>query len=214
MAQQIARSIEFQNRRCTGATSGGVEFDTSLHIGQRAGAAMDDPDMIVCVRPHANRLAEHPVIGHRFRPQRVHFKPRRLHSALRLCGRSLVEHRLCDRKAAEKRGKSAAQQQLPGHVHRALRPKRAEASHDTPRRATYPLTAYLPPTQRVRGKVSPARVSAHGATEGGLPRRKMPTRFSPKRPRCRAGLLQWFLRRVAVTHLPACATPNRGAGRF
>ena len=45
---------------------------------------MDDPHVIALVDPDADRVAEHPVVGQRLRPQRVHFESRRLRAGLRL----------------------------------------------------------------------------------------------------------------------------------
>ena len=40
---------------------------------------MHDPDVILRVDAEADRLAEHPVVRQRLRPERIDFEPRRLH---------------------------------------------------------------------------------------------------------------------------------------
>ena len=99
---------------------------------------MDDPDVIVRIDPHADGLAEHPVIGQRLRPQRIDFEARRLHAGLRLRGGRFVEHRLGDGKSRECRSKSTGEQEIPSAlqiVHHRL-PREAQTSHRTLHRAT------------------------------------------------------------------------------
>ena len=72
---------------------------------------MNDPDVIVRIGEHANGLPEHPVIGKRFGPHRVHFESRRLH-ALGLCGGCLVEHSLADSKCCEDYDKTGTDQEI------------------------------------------------------------------------------------------------------
>jgi hypothetical protein len=57
---------------------------------------VDDPDVVVRIDPYANRLSEHPVVGHRLRPQWIDFEARRLHGRFVLRLRGAVEHRLRD----------------------------------------------------------------------------------------------------------------------
>jgi len=99
---------EFQDRRRTGAAFGGLQFRALLLIGERRGAAVNDPDMIVGIDKDADGLSEHPMIGHRLRPHRIDFEARRLHCGLR-GGGCLVEHRLADAERRKDRNKPATQ---------------------------------------------------------------------------------------------------------
>ena len=56
---------------------GGVVVACRFAGLERAGA-MDDPDVILRVDRHADRLAEHPFVRQRLRPQRIDFEVRRL----------------------------------------------------------------------------------------------------------------------------------------
>ena len=53
---------------------------------------MDDPDVILGVDAEADRLAEHPVVGQRLRPERIDFEARRLDRAAVLRGGHALEH--------------------------------------------------------------------------------------------------------------------------
>ena len=50
------------------------------HDVQARVAAMHDPDVVLRVDGHADRLAEHPVIRQRLRPERIDLEGRRLHA--------------------------------------------------------------------------------------------------------------------------------------
>ena len=82
VVKQVARRIELQNRRSRRTTHGhgrirrGVEFA----LFERA-LAMDDPDIILRINGYADRHSDEPMVRQRLRPQRVHFKHRRLHGS-------------------------------------------------------------------------------------------------------------------------------------
>ena len=52
---------------------------------------MHDPDVVLRIDGHANRLAEHPVIGQRPGPQRIDLEGRRLHAGSALCRGDALE---------------------------------------------------------------------------------------------------------------------------
>jgi hypothetical protein len=62
---------------------------------------MDDPDVVVCIDPDADRLSEHPVIGHRLGPQRIDFEARRHRCAFALRVGDPVQNHLRDREHGE-----------------------------------------------------------------------------------------------------------------
>jgi len=78
--QQIALLVELEHRRRrTAALAGGrVQLRALLHIGKGRRAAMNDPDVVLVVRPHAYGHAEQPMIRQGLRPQRIDFENRRL----------------------------------------------------------------------------------------------------------------------------------------
>src|SRR5262249_49909542 len=70
-----------------------IELGADLVVVQPARpGAMDHPDVVVLVDPHADRPAEQPVVGQRFRPQRVDHEARRLHGRALRFGLLLQDH--------------------------------------------------------------------------------------------------------------------------
>jgi hypothetical protein len=55
---------------------------------------MHDPDVITLIRPHADGVAEHPVIRQRFGPREVDLEAGRLHRAARLRRHAALDSRL------------------------------------------------------------------------------------------------------------------------
>jgi len=58
---------------------------------QAAGAAMNDPDILLIIHPHADGPAEQPVVGERLGPQRVNLEHRRDHGGALRLGAALEE---------------------------------------------------------------------------------------------------------------------------
>ena len=61
---------------------------------------MDDPDVILRIDRHADRVAQDPMVRQRLRPQRIDFKPRRLHAG-GLRHRAVLQHLLADGQRGE-----------------------------------------------------------------------------------------------------------------
>ncbi len=61
---------------------------------------MNDPDVVVGIDPHADGLAEHPVIGKRLGPKRIDLEPGRHDAALGLRRDGFLERGLPNRKRA------------------------------------------------------------------------------------------------------------------
>ena len=104
-AHQVALGIEHEHRRrgSTALGNGRIELSATLVVMQPAGAAMDDPDVVLLVDPDADGPAEQPVVGQRLRPQRIDLEHRRGDTrALRL-GLAL-QHRLADAERHDGRG--------------------------------------------------------------------------------------------------------------
>src|SRR6185503_2271496 len=102
-AHQVAFLIELEHRRRGQAALGlgRVGEGVNLLRLERAGAAMNDVDVILLVDADADDVAHHPVIRERLRPHRVDFEARRLRAGLGLGGRGLLEHLLRDAKRGE-----------------------------------------------------------------------------------------------------------------
>ena len=81
VADQIAGGVELENRRRRRAALRGRRIGRRVHLArlERAGA-MDDPDVVLGIDGHADRLAENPFVRQRLRPQRIDFEARRLNS--------------------------------------------------------------------------------------------------------------------------------------
>ena len=134
MAEQVAGLIELEDRRrARAAQLRGLLLDALLVVGERRRAAMDDPDVIVGIHPDADRLSEHPVIGHRLRPERIHLEARRLHRGFALGRCRSLENPLGDAEYDQESEKTrsdddrAVPRQLP-HLQPRFRlapPKRA-----------------------------------------------------------------------------------------
>ena len=66
--QEVARLIEFEDRWSAGAAFAGLQLERLLVVGERGGAAMDDPDVVVGFDKNADRHSQNPVIRERFGP--------------------------------------------------------------------------------------------------------------------------------------------------
>src|SRR5262249_42054359 len=109
-AYEIAVGIEHENGRrgSTALGNGRIELGTALVVVQPAGAAMDDPHVVLLVDPGADRPAQQPVVGQRLRPQRIDLVDRCADArALRL-GLAL-QNRLADAERHDGRGKRGGQ---------------------------------------------------------------------------------------------------------
>src|SRR5688572_3847347 len=84
MPHQVALGVELEHRRRARAAVGRLQLEPLLVVGQRVGAAMDDPHVVLIVDPYPDGVAEHPMIGHRPRPHRIDLEARRLHTAAAL----------------------------------------------------------------------------------------------------------------------------------
>src|SRR5262249_16005285 len=82
VSQQISRLIEFEHcRRGTAAhRPWRIHLQLLEVVGERARSAVQPPDVILIVDADPAQAAEHPMIGQRFRPERIDFEPRRLNS--------------------------------------------------------------------------------------------------------------------------------------
>src|SRR5206468_3975958 len=98
-ADQAAILIVDQDRRGGAAAlrDRRIELGAALVVVQAAGAAMNDPDVILLVDPCADRPAQEPVVGNRLRPERIDLVDgRRYARALRIG--VLLQQRLADAK--------------------------------------------------------------------------------------------------------------------
>src|SRR5438093_1146548 len=131
-AQKVAGLIELEHgRRAFAAFTGRwIELRAALVGVQRGGAAMDDPDVILGVDRHADRRAEQPVIGKRFRPHRIHFEARRLRAAFGLRRSGSLERELSDEQCRQERDERAGNQQmtLRPHTPPYQAPRRADSA--------------------------------------------------------------------------------------
>src|SRR5207244_109857 len=116
---EVALGIELEDRRRGNAALGRrrilrrVDF---LRL-ERAGAAMNDVDVIVLVDADADDVAEDPVIGHRLGPHRIDFEARRLGAAFRLSlGRSL-QNALTDGEHGQQREHARSDRDVTGSLH-------------------------------------------------------------------------------------------------
>jgi hypothetical protein len=83
VADQIAFGVELQHRRrrvaafADAALAGNRRRVLGAIEIVRIVAAMHDPHVVAVVDRQADRLSEHPVVGHRLRPERVNLEARR-----------------------------------------------------------------------------------------------------------------------------------------
>ena len=82
MLTSVAGLIELEHRRrrqrSTSSAVGGSVASADLGArGERVGAAMDDPDVILGVDRNAGDRSEHPVVRQRLRPERIDLEARR-----------------------------------------------------------------------------------------------------------------------------------------
>ncbi len=77
VAQQIALDVEFQyRRRGLAAAARRRRLHRLLLVVEQGARTMDDPDMIVLVDRDAGDLAENPIVGQRFWPERLDLEAR------------------------------------------------------------------------------------------------------------------------------------------
>ena len=109
-ADVVAGRVELHDRRRRHAALADARAVRCRHreLGaievRRIVATMDDPDMVVGRNTQANRLPEHVVVGHRLRPERIHFEARNLFGLRR----NLVEIPLDDAQRRQNPDKSRA----------------------------------------------------------------------------------------------------------
>src|SRR5712691_474218 len=79
-SDQVAGLVEhhYGRGRAAALGDGRLQLEPLFVVVQPSRAAMNDPDVILLVDPHSDGPAEQPVIRQGLRPQRVHFKRRRL----------------------------------------------------------------------------------------------------------------------------------------
>src|SRR4029077_5180202 len=56
-------------------------FELFEVVGKRSRSSIENPAMVLLVDGDAGESDEHPMVGERFRPERIDFEPGRLHSA-------------------------------------------------------------------------------------------------------------------------------------
>ena len=114
---QVAGLVEGEHAGRAGAAVAGLQLERLLVGGQGVGAAVDDPDVVAGVDPHADGVAEHPVVRQRLGPERVDLVARRLRRALDAGGGHVVERRLGDAQGDDgsERGSERPQTTVPGH---------------------------------------------------------------------------------------------------
>ena len=66
---------------------------------------MNDVDVILAVDADADRIAEHPMIRQRFRPERIDLEPRRLHRRVHLGRGGFLEQSLAESEHDKERKK-------------------------------------------------------------------------------------------------------------
>ena len=108
--EQVAGLVEFQHRRRRLAAFAKAALQLTDGAVDGAGA-MDHPDMVVVVDPHADRHAHHPVIGQRLGPEWIDFEFR---GHLALGHRITLESELADGECAQRGDKASADHQIPG----------------------------------------------------------------------------------------------------
>ena len=122
-AHEVALGVELHDRRRRHAALGlrrvgcGVDF---LRL-ERAGAAVDDVDVILGVDADADHVAVHPVVRQRLGPHRVDFEPRRLHGALGLGRRRALEHALRESERNEQRHHTGSYRDVTLHTRSSIR---------------------------------------------------------------------------------------------
>src|SRR5262249_44422226 len=116
--QQIARLVELEHRRRAAAAFAGrrIDLGAALVGVQRRRAAVDDPDMVLVIDPHADGHAKQPVVRQRLRPERIDFERRRADElALVRLVRLLLEKALRAAEQHEKADENAAQDPAVAH---------------------------------------------------------------------------------------------------
>ena len=96
LADETAVGVELEHRRRRRAAIARLQLEALLVVGERLRAAMHDPDVIALIGPHADGVAEHPVIRQRLGPREVDFEARRLHRAAGLRRDTPLDRRLRD----------------------------------------------------------------------------------------------------------------------
>jgi len=119
---EISGRIEREHRRRSAATLAYLELERLFVVGERGGAAMNDPDIVLIVDPNPDGRSEQPVIRQRLRPKRVDLERRRLDGAPLRIHRTL-QYGLAYRKREDKRENSRADVEVTPVL---------GASHDSP----------------------------------------------------------------------------------
>src|SRR5439155_17833861 len=113
---QIAFLIELQNRGRRSAALRNWRIRCRVYFtGFERPCAVNDPDMILSIDRHADRLTHNPMVRQRLRPQRIHFKPRSRYSGS-LDSRSLLQEDTRYRKRPEQREKHRTRVNLTFHA--------------------------------------------------------------------------------------------------
>src|SRR6185503_9965507 len=101
---------------------------------ERAGAAMNDVNVILLVDADADDVAHHPVIGQRLRPHRIDLEPWCLDGSLGLSGRGLLEHLLRDAEPGEQHEQRQPDEKRTSPPHSLnLHPERRQYTTGVPR---------------------------------------------------------------------------------
>src|SRR6185369_8676655 len=122
-ADEVALGVELDDRRRRHTALGlrrvgrGVDF---LRL-ERAGAAVDDVDVILGVDADADHVAVHPVIRQRLRPHRVDFEPRRLRAALGLRLGGALQRALREAERNEQRKQAGSYRDVTLHKRSSIR---------------------------------------------------------------------------------------------
>ena len=117
MPDEIACLIEFENRwggqtaRRARRIRGGIDF-----LCFKRASSMNDPDVVLCICRHSDRVTQNPMVRERLRPQRVHLKHRRLNSgSFRYC--AVLQHLLPDYQQGEQDNQHHANEQITFWFH-------------------------------------------------------------------------------------------------
>src|SRR5262249_15132572 len=114
---EVALLVELEDWRRLGAAHRGLVVERLLVRRERI-RAVDDPDVILRVDRHADRLTLIPVIRKRFRERRIDFKARHLHAAgLGLSRRRFLHQTLADTQSDEGGDERGANQKVTFSVH-------------------------------------------------------------------------------------------------
>src|SRR5262249_3480698 len=113
-SHEASIGIEHEDRRRGSAALGDrrIKFGALLVVVKAAGAAMDDPDIILLVHPCADRPPQEAVVGKRLGPERIGLEDRgRYARSLRI--RLLLEQGLADAETDNARGECCERREFP-----------------------------------------------------------------------------------------------------